>query len=76
MICVVGEDKMIFKKSKLEIPAGKHNYNKYINNIISPDYISNPKRFWGFINRKDKDSTGIAPLKAFGGLILPPKLQS
>ncbi|XP_052693771.1 uncharacterized protein LOC128172041 [Crassostrea angulata] len=32
---------------------------------------SNPKRFWGFINSKNKDSTGVAPLKAGDGLTDP-----
>ena len=31
--------------------ACKTAYNDYIINIISPDAQSNPKRFWGFINK-------------------------
>lgn len=39
-----------------------------MNDIISPDCTSNPKRFWGFVNSMNKDSTGVAPLKAGEGI--------
>ncbi|CAG2201493.1 unnamed protein product [Mytilus edulis] len=42
--------------------ACKKAYNDYLTNIISPDCTSNPKRFWSFINSKNKDSSGGWPL--------------
>ena len=53
---------------KVTRSACKKAYHKYINDIISPDSTSNPKRFWGFINSKKKDSSGVAPLKSSDGL--------
>ncbi|CAG2232905.1 unnamed protein product [Mytilus edulis] len=40
--------------------ACKKAYNDYLTNIISPDCTSNPKRFWSFINSKNKDSSGTS----------------
>lgn len=63
------EDKKKYQHLKVKTrDACRKAYNEYINNIISPDSTSNPKRFWGFINSKNKDSTGVAPLKAGDGL--------
>ena len=63
------KDKRRYKQLKAQTrDACKKAYNDYITNIISPDCTSNPKRFWGFINSKNKDSTGVAPLKASDGL--------
>ena len=45
----------------------KKAYNEYIKNIISPESTTNPKRFWGFINSKKSDGTGVAPLKSSDG---------
>ena len=53
---------------KVTRSACKKAYHEYINDIISPDSTSNPKRFWGFINSKKKDSSGVAPLKSSDGL--------
>ncbi|XP_072018346.1 uncharacterized protein [Amphiura filiformis] len=48
--------------------ACKSAYSEYINNIISPDSTANPKRFWGFINSKKCDNSGVSPLKASNGV--------
>eukprot|EP00105_Crassostrea_gigas_P018256 XP_011436304.1 PREDICTED: uncharacterized protein LOC105334520 [Crassostrea gigas] len=63
------KDKKKYQHLKVETrDSCRKAYNEYINNIISPDCTSNPKRFWGFINSKNKESTGVAPLKAGDGL--------
>ena len=63
------KDKKRYKQLKTTTrTACKKAYNDYVNNIISPDSTANPKRFWGFINSKNKDSTGVAPLKSNDGL--------
>ena len=52
---------------KLARKTCKKAYREYIHNIISPDCTSNPKKFWGFINSKKCDSSGVAPLKGTDG---------
>ncbi|XP_072169454.1 uncharacterized protein [Diadema setosum] len=42
-------------------------YHKYVEDIVSPDSTTNPKRFWSFINSKRCDSSGVAPLKSTDG---------
>ena len=47
----------------------KHAYSKYINNIISPEWTTNPKKFWGFIHSNKSDNCGVSPLKANNGVV-------
>ena len=44
-------------------------YHKYVEDIVSPDSTTNPKRFQSFINSKRCDSSGIASLKSDDGLM-------
>jgi hypothetical protein len=53
---------------QLSTEACRRAYNSYITNIISPDSIENPKRFWGFIKGLRTENTGIAPLKDSTGM--------
>ena len=46
----------------------KEAYKDFIENMISPDLTSNPKRFWGFIKSRRCESVGVAPLKDTDGL--------
>ena len=48
--------------------ACKKAYNTYLTDIVSPDSKCNPKRFWGFINSKRCEHTGVAPLKSGDGI--------
>ena len=49
--------------------ACKQAYNNYVTNIVSPESSSNPKRFWGFINSRRCDSSGVSPLKSSDGVV-------
>ena len=48
--------------------ACKQAYSDYLNNIISPESSTNPKKFWGFIKSKKCDNSGVSPLKAGNGV--------
>ena len=44
----------------------KRAYNRYINNMVTPETDSNPKKLYSFINSKRCDSSGVSPLKKDG----------
>ena len=46
-----------------------YNYNDYINTIISPEQMTNPKCFWSFIKSIKQNNSGVAPLRANNGII-------
>ena len=48
--------------------ACKRAYSDFLNNIISPESTTNPKKFWGFIKSKKCDNSGVSPLKANNGV--------
>ena len=59
-----------YQKLKKETrSACKHAFNDYLTNIVSPDSVSNPKRFWSFIKSRRCDSSGVAPLKGHDGVM-------
>ena len=43
-------------------------YNTYVNDIVSPDFNTKPKKFWQFIKSKQCDTVGVCPLRASNGL--------
>ena len=47
----------------------KSAYNIYINNLISPDNSTNPKRLYSYINNQRKDQSGIQQLQDKDGFI-------
>ena len=47
----------------------KSAYNTYINNLISPDNSTNPKRLYSYIKNQRKDQSGIQQLQDKDGFI-------
>jgi hypothetical protein len=59
-----------YKDLKREVQrACREAHYKYINDTVSNNLKSNPKKFWAYIKSKRCDNCGVAPLKGQDGLV-------
>ena len=58
--------KRLQAQAKYEI---RQSSKKYMEDIVSEDLSSNPKRFWAYIKTKGQESVGVSSLKDKGGFL-------
>ena len=61
-----------FKDLKSTVREIRKKYNKYIEDLIEPNFDKGNKKLWGMVKRIKRDSSGVGPLKENGNLISDP----